>query len=84
MDVNRLFKRRELAKLCQEALSGGSMDTRELALAVMAAKGFDISDRYLRKAVAYRVVQALRMQERRGGPIKRQGKRGNAIVWSTY
>jgi hypothetical protein len=35
-----------------------------------------------RKAVAYRIVQALRMQEKRGGKIKRTGRLGNAIVWS--
>lgn len=45
-----------------------------------AAKGFDATDRRLRSAVAYRVVQALRMQEKRQ-KIKRVDKVGNAIVW---
>ncbi len=82
MDVNRLFKRREVVNLCKEALAAGPMDTRQLALAIIDCKGFDASDRHLRKAIAYRVVQALRLQEKRGGPIKRVGKNANVISWT--
>lgn len=81
-NLDRLFKRREVANICKEALADGPKDTRELALYVIRAKGFDETDRHLRKAVAYRIVQALRMQEKRNGPIKRHGKRGNAIRWA--
>lgn len=81
MDVNRLFKRREVSQLCKEALVNGPMDTRELALHIIDRKGFDLNDRHLRKAIAFRVVQALRLQEKRGGPIKRQGKKANVVVW---
>lgn len=80
-NLDRLFKRREIGLLCREALQEGPKDTRELALYVIRHKGFDEGDRHLRKAIAYRIVQALRLQEKRGGPIKRQGKQGNAIVW---
>ncbi|UJQ93033.1 hypothetical protein [Mariluticola halotolerans] len=81
MDVNRLFKRREVSQLCAEALQGGPMDTRALALYIIRKKGFDENDRHLKKAVAFRVVQALRLQEKRGGPIKRVGKHQNVVIW---
>lgn len=83
MDVNRLFKRREVSTLCKEALQSGPMDTRELALWVIRNKGFDENDRHLKKAVAFRIVQALRLQEKRGGPIKRLGKNANVILWQS-
>lgn len=57
------------------------MDTRQLADWIIAEKGFAGADRHLRTSVAYRIVQALRMQEKRGGKIERRGKKGNAIVW---
>jgi hypothetical protein len=81
MDVNRLFKRREVSTLCKEALQSGPMDTRELALWIIRKKGFDENDRHLKKAVAFRVVQALCLQEKRGGPIKRLGKNANVVLW---
>lgn len=81
MDVNRLFKRREIGLLCAEALQAGPMDTRQLALYVIRKKGFDESDRHLKKAVAYRIVQALRLQEKRCGPIQRVGKAANVVLW---
>jgi hypothetical protein len=79
-NLDRLFKRRQIGELCHKALVNGPLDTRQLALAVITAKGLDAADRHLRTTVAYRIVQALRMQEKRGG-MKRDGKRGNAIVW---
>jgi hypothetical protein len=81
MNLDRLFRRRELANLCKTALGGGPLSTRELALAVIRAKGFDEDDRHLRTTIAYRIVQALRMQEKRAGDVQRQGKSGNVIVW---
>ena len=83
MDVNRLFKRREIGNLCAEALKAGPMDTRQLALYVIRAKGFDVEDRHLRTAIAYRIVQALRLQEKRRGPIQRVDKVSNVIVWTS-
>jgi hypothetical protein len=79
-NLDRLFKRREIGELCHKALASGPLDTRQLALSVIEAKGLDAADRHLRTAVAYRIVQALRMQERRGG-LRRIGKSGNAIIW---
>ncbi len=79
-NLDRLFKRREIGDLCHKALASGPKSTRELAQAIIDYKGFPNPDRHLRTSIAYRIVQALRMQERRGG-VRRVGKRGNAIIW---
>lgn len=74
-----MFRPREIGKLCHAALAQESpLDTRELALRVMRAKGMDESDKVLRSSVAHRVVQALSMQLKRGqiaSPCKRDGVR---------
>jgi len=80
-NLDRLFKRREIGELCHQALANGPMDTRQLAEWVIEAKGFPAPDRHLRTSIAYRIVQALRMQEKRGIGIQRAGKRGNSIIW---
>lgn len=81
-NLDRLFKRREIGALCHEALQDGPKDTRELAAWIIERKGFPAPDRHLRSAVAYRIVQALRMQEHRG-QMSRIGKNGNAIIWAS-
>lgn len=82
MNLTRLFPRNELPRLAREALEAapGGIDTRAIALHVIDAKGLDASDRHLRKAIAYKVVQVLRRNERRG-EIVRIGKRRGAVVW---
>lgn len=79
-DIHRLFARGEVTKICKQALAGGCLDTRELAVRVLAAKGFDATDEVLRKAVAFKIVQALRMQHLRG-TIGDAGKRKGVRVW---
>lgn len=79
-DVHRLFRRGEMMKLAKAELAKGEADTRELARRVMAAKGFDTSDNVLAKAVAFRLVQALRMQHKRG-TMGDAGKRKGVRVW---
>lgn len=81
MNLDRLFRRREIGNLCHQALADGPKDTRELALYIIRSKGFDERDRHLRTSVALRIVQAMRMQEKQGKRVRRAGKRGNAIVW---
>lgn len=79
-DVHRLFRREEIVQLCKEAIANnGPMDTRELSHYVMEAKGF-AEDNVLRKAIAYRIVQALRMQFKRGA-IGDAGRRSGMRVW---
>jgi hypothetical protein len=65
MDTLRLFKRGEISTICKGALKDGPLDTRELALAVIKAKGMDAKDAVLRKSIAYRIVQAMTMQAKR-------------------
>jgi hypothetical protein len=60
VDIHRLFKRGELAAIRREALKDSPRNTRELAQAVMAAKGLDTGDRVLAKAVSYRLIHVLR------------------------
>jgi hypothetical protein len=39
VDIHRCFRRGEVINLCKEALASGPLNTRQLALRVMAAKG---------------------------------------------
>ena len=64
----------------REALTSGPKTTRELALSVLAAKSLDTRDMVLAKAMAGRLIHALRMQAKRG-KIAIAGKERGAIVW---
>lgn len=83
VDVHRLYKRGELWTICKAALEAeGPLDTRELAVRVIRAKGLDEGDHVLRVNIAYRCVQALRMQAKRG-KVAAAGKQKGAWVWQT-
>jgi hypothetical protein len=48
VDIHRCFKRGEAMTLCKEALAAhGPLNTRQLALKVMGAKGLDVGDKVL-------------------------------------
>ena len=80
--MHRLFKHRELGGLCAQALhKNDPQDTRELALFAMQAKGLDTGDTVLVKAIAGRVIHALRMQHKRG-KIANGGKRNGLRLWA--
>jgi hypothetical protein len=81
VDTHRLFVRGELMKLCKEALASGPKTTKELALHVMTAKGFDAGDKVMARALASRMIHALRQQWRRG-TIAGEGKVKGARVWA--
>jgi hypothetical protein len=68
MSLIRVFRRGEIFAICKIALARtpAGMDTRELALAVLTAKGMDTQDAVLRKAVAYSIINVMRQQFRRG------------------
>lgn len=66
VDVYRVFGRGELITLCKAALASGPKTTKELALYIMRAKGMNVADVVLAKAVASRMINALGLQ-RRGG-----------------
>jgi hypothetical protein len=80
VDTYRLFKRGEPWAICSAALAKGPQDTRELALAMMAAKGMDTADKVLAKGLTNRLIHSLRMQEQRG-KVCRDGKRRGVSVW---
>jgi hypothetical protein len=80
VDHYRLFKRGEPWAICAAALADGLLDTKQLALAMMKAKGMDLTDAVLAKAIGTRLIHSLRMQEKRGH-VRREGKRKGVTVW---
>jgi hypothetical protein len=64
VDVHRLFRRGEVIDLCKQALAHGPLNTRQLALKVMAAKGLDTGDKVLATAIAGRLIHATAMPAR--------------------
>jgi hypothetical protein len=83
LSIVRMFKRGELFALCKTALAGASegLDTRELARAVIRAKGMDETDAVLRKAIGFRIVQVMLRQEARGYAAT-AGRRRGVRVWA--
>lgn len=80
-DTRRLFAHKELSTLCKAALAKeGPLDTRELALRVIRAKGMDENDALLRRSIAFRITQALNLQAKRGS-IGALPKRKGIRVW---
>jgi hypothetical protein len=66
VDLNRLLRRGETTRICMEALAKeGPLDTRQLAMRIIKAKGLTESDKVLAQSIALRVVQTLRMRARR-------------------
>lgn len=82
LSIARLFRRGELFSLCEAALSDAQLglDTRELSIYVIRAKGMDERDQVLRKAVGFRVVQVMLRQEALRS-VKGIGKRCGVRVW---
>lgn len=81
VDTLRLFKRGEIWVLCSAALEKeGPLDSRELAVRLIQHRGLDEDDVVLRKSLTLRVVQALRLQMKRG-KAKIVKKRNGRIVW---
>jgi hypothetical protein len=80
VDVHRLLARGEAMTICKQALAKGPMNTRQLALYIMEAKGMDTTDRVLAKSVASRLIHALRQQWRRG-KIERHAIERGVCIW---
>src|SRR5208282_360832 len=80
VDSYRLFKRGEPWAICAAALVNGPLSTKELALALMKAKGMDVGDTVLAQRIGNRLIHSLRMQEQRGR-VARDGKRHVVSVW---
>jgi phage shock protein A len=84
MELAALFPRHELPRLAREALASNQdgMTAPQIATHVIAAKGLDVKDRHLRKAIGYKAVQLLRRWEK-VRQVVRVRKVGTAIVWKT-
>jgi hypothetical protein len=80
VDIYRMFKRGEMAAICREALANGPRNTRELAVAVMIAKGLDAGDKVLAKAIGHRLIHTLRIQARIGKLVG-AGRYKAARIW---
>ena len=82
MHLAHVFPRHELPKLARTALEAApdGMSTVQVAAHVIAAKGLDTTDKRLRKAIGYKIVQLLRQWEKRR-KVERAGKVGTAVVW---
>jgi hypothetical protein len=81
VDLHSIFARGEMMRLCKDALASGPKTTKELALIVMAAKGLDTGDNVLARAMAMRMIHALRQQWRRAS-LDGEGKIKGARVWA--
>ena len=80
VDLHRLFKRGETIALCRKALADGPLTTRQLAIYVMKAKGFDVGDKVLAKTITLRLIHGLRKDRLRGAVIAK-GKHKAAYIW---
>ena len=81
ISLQRVFRRGELSKLCLAALTAeGPLDTRELALRCIRAKGLDEADAVLRKRVGHLIIQALTQFHKRG-LIEKGAMRKGVVVW---
>ena len=81
MDLNRELRRGETTKTCMDAFAAeGPLDTRQLAMRVIRAKGLSETNKVLAQTVALRVVQTLRMRARRSKVVC-QTKTKGVCLW---
>ena len=82
MHLAHVFPRHELPKLAKAALEAtpDGMSTAQVAAHVIAAKGLNTTDKRLRKAIGYKLVQLLRQWEKKR-KVERVGKVGTVVVW---
>ena len=82
MSVSKLFKRGEVFAIVREALTGSpdGLDTRELALLCLRARGYDETNAVLRKAMAKCLVDVMNKRRLRRD-VGRVGRRKGVIVW---
>jgi hypothetical protein len=81
VDLNRLFRYRELFEIAKVALASGPLTTRDICVAVMTAKGLDGGDAVLAKALNLRIVNALTQHHKRGN-LRTTGKVKGVRVWA--
>jgi hypothetical protein len=82
VDIHRIWKRGDLMRLCRGFLeSEGPLSTRQLAERAMTASGLDAGDKVMAKAVAHKIVYAMRAQHLRG-KVHDAGRAKGARVWA--
>jgi len=84
IQLKRMFAKGELPRLCREAIEASperQLDTRQLAQAVMVAKGWDATDKALAVSVAARIIHVLSAAARTG-KFRKAGRRGGVNVWA--
>ncbi|WP_131196834.1 hypothetical protein [Lichenihabitans psoromatis] len=82
IDTHRLFARGDMARFVQAELARGeALDTRELSRRLAMSKGLDGGDKVLCRAISYRLVRVLLLQERQG-KISTPGKVKGVRVWA--
>lgn len=66
-NLRRLFRYREMFNICRNAMEReGPLSTTQLVEHVMRAKGLEVGDAVLARAIAFRLIQNLTMHLRRG------------------
>src|SRR4051812_25579930 len=77
--IKRLFRDGEPVTLCEAALQAAPLTTRGVAVTVMEAKGLNLQDRVLARAIACRLNNTLKTQWRMGR-LASLGKRAGVTV----
>ena len=82
MSMSKMFRRNELPAIVYNALRGQpeGLDTRELSMIALSAKGFDTTNAVLRRAMAMKLVNTLD-KLRIKGRMEKAGMRGGVVVW---
>jgi len=80
VNLFKLFRYGEMAKLCRDALAEGPLATGQMAERIMAVKGLDTTDKELVRSVTFSVLHSMRgMRARR---IAASIKVRNRCLWS--
>jgi hypothetical protein len=82
LSMKRMFQRNEMPKIMFSALAEHpeGLDTRELAIVALKAKGFDETNAVLRRGMAMKVVNTLDKLRVRQKIVK-DGMRNGVVVW---
>jgi hypothetical protein len=79
VNLFKIFRYGEMARLCRDALAGGPMTTAQLTQKVMAVKGLDVADRQMVQSVTYSVLHSMRGM--RGRRVVDRTKAHNRCLW---
>lgn len=82
MSFAKVFARGEIFAICKKALDAApdGLDTRQLAVILLQAKGLDADDHIMRRNVAYNIVQIMGNRLKRGS-VASNGKQNGVRMW---